>query len=224
MLRWSVDSKKLNNIGKFVGSEQYKPIGVHDVVFKSVLPFLEAIGYEIDNPQEVKLDVPYFEGDFKVHVQANLCKKPVIVVRVVDFNEDTAKEKSSILNVLKSTEANVGILTDGVRYTVYFVTNKENGLAYHNIWNIDLSNLSERALELCSYCLSGYLSGDDAVSVVLVRRENLENCCKKLTETLFTGNIDGVPNWFYRALVREAGCPEVYCKEAERILKRLKEF
>lgn len=216
-MKWAVSEEKLNKLSKFVSSDDYKPIGKRDIVFKSVLPFLDALGYDIES-ESVELDVHYPKCGSVMHVQASLNGEPTVVVRVVDFDRDMQDEKSRVLRVLKATEACIGILTDGIKYTVCFVTNKSDGLAYHNIWNLNLGRLGLRALELCNFCCRENVINKESFEVV--RKENIEITCSEFLDSL-DSEEDLAPDWFFRAIAREAGCSDEYVSVVKEMFSNM---
>ena len=89
-----------------------------------IMPFIEALGYEIFNPRELypefTADLPGLKGE-KVDYAIFKEDKPIILIECKHIGENIENPKhiSQLHRYFHATEAKVGILTNGIVYRFY---------------------------------------------------------------------------------------------------------
>lgn len=126
-----------------------------------VLPFLQALGYDIFNPLEV---VPEHVADHgvkkgeKVDYAIRIQGTPVILMECKQVGAPLAyKHASQLFRYFTVTEAKFGVLTDGVRYLFYTDLDSENKMDEQPFLEFNLSAFDEGTLaELSRFCKSSF--------------------------------------------------------------------
>ena len=111
-----------------------------------VMPFLRALGYEVENPTEVRYE---FTADFgaknndKCDLAVIIDGKPVILIECKQLNtaltDSAASQLSRYYN--NTTEAKVGILTNGRIYRFYSDLINQNVMDAEPFFTIDLTTM-----------------------------------------------------------------------------------
>lgn len=112
-----------------------------------VLPFLQALGYDVFNPMEVH---PEFTSDVGLkkgeRVDYAILKdnEPVILIECKIISDKLDKADSQLLRYFHTTSAKFGILTNGVLYKFYTDLVQPNIMDEKPFLVIDLFNLREQ--------------------------------------------------------------------------------
>lgn len=108
-----------------------------------VMPFMEALGYDIFEPTEVE---PEYTADFgekqgkKVDYAIKSDNKPIILIECKKVKDPLDAGKAQLTLYLNTTEARFGILTNGIVYKFY--SSRANRMDQYPFLEIDLANLS----------------------------------------------------------------------------------
>ncbi|SFJ75728.1 hypothetical protein SAMN04488082_106158 [Desulfomicrobium apsheronum] len=112
-----------------------------------VLPFIQALGYDIFNPEEV---IPELTADHgvkkgeKVDYAIQLDKQKVILIECKPVGSDLeAKHAGQLFRYFSVTEARFGVLTDGIRYVFFSDLEKENKMDERPFFEFNLLQFSE---------------------------------------------------------------------------------
>lgn len=112
-----------------------------------VLPFLQALGYDVFNPMEVQpeftSDVGLKKGE-KVDFAILIDNIPVILIECKPFSDKLDKADSQLLRYFHTTPAKFSILCNGVVYKFYTDLVKANIMDEKPFLTIDLFNLREQ--------------------------------------------------------------------------------
>lgn len=112
-----------------------------------VLPFIQALGYDVFNPDEV---IPEFTADHgvkkgeKVDYAIKHNEKIVVLIecKTVGANLE-AKHAGQLFRYFSVTEARFGVLTDGVRYLFFSDLEKENKMDDRPFFEFNLLQFSD---------------------------------------------------------------------------------
>lgn len=126
-----------------------------------VLPFINALGYDIFNPLEV---IPEFTADIglkkgeKVDYAIMKDNKDIILIEVKcsihDLNEYQATQ---LRRYFGTTDSRVAILTNGIYYKFYSDLDKENVMDDRPFYEIDIRKIDEYAIkEIKRFSKTGY--------------------------------------------------------------------
>jgi hypothetical protein len=116
-----------------------------------VLPFLQALGYDVFNPSEV---IPELTADHgvkkgeKVDYAISLESKIVILIECKPIGADLeAKHAGQLYRYFSVTDARFGVLTDGVRYLFFSDLEKENRMDDRPFLEFNLFQFGESQVE-----------------------------------------------------------------------------
>lgn len=116
-----------------------------------VLPFLQALGYDVFNPSEV---IPELTADHgvkkgeKVDYAIQQENKIVILIECKPIGAKLeAKHAGQLFRYFSVTEARFGVLTDGVRYLFYSDLEKDNRMDDRPFFEFNLFQFNESHVE-----------------------------------------------------------------------------
>lgn len=116
-----------------------------------VLPFLQALGYDVFNPSEV---IPELTADHgvkkgeKVDYAIKQDEKIVILIECKPIGADLeAKHAGQLFRYFAVTDARFGVLTDGVRYLFFSDLEKENRMDDRPFFEFNLFQFGEGQVE-----------------------------------------------------------------------------
>ena len=117
-----------------------------------VMPFIQALGYNVFDPIDV---VPEYTADFgtkqreKVDYAIMREGKPIILIEAKQAETSLSIwETSQIFRYYATTEARFGILTNGVKYQFYTDLEKRNIMDKQPFLIIDMLNLDDRLVNV----------------------------------------------------------------------------
>lgn len=116
-----------------------------------VLPFIQTLGYDIFNPEEV---IPELTADHgvkkgeKVDYAIQLDKQKVILIECKPVGSDLeAKHAGQLFRYFSVTEARFGVLTDGIRYVFFSDLEKENKMDDRPFFEFNLLQYTDSGVE-----------------------------------------------------------------------------
>lgn len=115
-----------------------------------ILPFLQALGYDIFNPSEVRPEADCDYGtkkDEKIDYLISIDNTPVMLVECKHWSVDLDKFKAQLFRYYAVSKAKFGILTNGIVYK--FFTDLDNGNVMDDkpFFEINLCDLKESHIE-----------------------------------------------------------------------------
>lgn len=116
-----------------------------------IMPFLQALGYDVFNPLEVHpeytADLPGLKGE-KVDYAICLDDIPIILIECKTCTENltNAKHSSQLHRYFHATEARLAILTNGIIYRFYTDTDKNNVMDDKPFFEFDILNFDENSV------------------------------------------------------------------------------
>lgn len=146
-----------------------------------VMPFFDLLGYDTRNPLEF---VPEFTADVgikkgeKVDYAIMMDGKPVILIEAKSSNEALEKHDSQLIRYFHTTQAKIGILTNGITYRFYTDLEETNKMDSRPFLEINLLNLKDNeVMELKKFFKSNF-----DMSSILSTAEELKysNAIKKV--------------------------------------------
>lgn len=116
-----------------------------------VLPFLQALGYDVFNPSEI---VPELTADHgvkkgeKVDYGIKLDGKIVLLIECKTVGAELeARHAGQLYRYFSVTDARFGVLTDGIRYLFFSDIEKQNKMDDRPFFEFDLLNFNESHVE-----------------------------------------------------------------------------
>ena len=115
-----------------------------------VMPFLNILGYDIFNPEEV---TPEFTADIgrkkKEKVDYAIMKdgKPLILIEVKNHSEELDNHTNQLVRYFTVTDAKFAILTNGIEYRFFSDLEEKNKMDDKPFLVIDLENLREKDIK-----------------------------------------------------------------------------
>ena len=183
-----------------------------------VLPFIQALGYDIFNPKEV---VPEFVADIgskkgeKVdYALAGSSGSPIVLIECKDTAGDLGKvSETQLFRYFGATSARFGILTNGITYKFYSDIESQNVMDDSPFYSADLSSVNEADTK----CLELFKKGNYDEEVALLEAEQMKYLVKlrEVVGRQFSSPDDELVQWFTKQVY-----PGRYTKTArERFTK-----
>lgn len=140
-LKTDCKSKSTTNIPN---NEQSK---VPDII---VLPFLQALGYDIFNPEEVTpeciCDYGTKKGE-KIDYTVCMDGEPIMLIECKHWSADLSKYKAQLFRYYHVSQAKFGVLTNGINYQFYTDLDTPNKMDDKPFFEIDMLNLKDSHIE-----------------------------------------------------------------------------
>lgn len=133
-----------------------------------VMPFLQALGYDVFDPMEV---IPEFTADIrskkgeKVDYVILQNGKPIILIEVKSHTENLNNHTKQLERYFPHTNAKFGILTNGVEYRFFSDLEKENILDGAPFLIVNMLNLKERDFKELEKFTKEKLDPDNVLSL-----------------------------------------------------------
>lgn len=125
-----------------------------------VLPFLQTLGYDIFNPEEV---TPECECDYgtkkgeKIDYTVSLNGEPIMLIECKHWSADLDKHQAQLFRYYHVSPAKFGVLTNGIIYRFYTDLEAPNKMDDRPFFEIDLLNLKDSHIEkLKQFCHDQY--------------------------------------------------------------------
>jgi predicted type IV restriction endonuclease len=115
-----------------------------------IMPFLQALGYDVFDPTEV---VPEYVADIgtkkgeKVDYAIMKDDKPVILIECKHWAQKLEIHDNQLLRYFTTSKARFGILTNGIRYKFYTDLVESNVMDTTPFLEVDISDLKEAQIE-----------------------------------------------------------------------------
>lgn len=131
-----------------------------------VMPFINALGYNVFNPMEVcpefTADVPGLKGE-KVDYAIIMDNKPIILIECkwCGGNLENPKHNSQLHRYFHTTEAKFSVLTNGIIYRFYTDTEKPNIMDEKSFFEFNMLDFNDSNInELKRFSKSSFNSGE----------------------------------------------------------------
>jgi len=115
-----------------------------------IMPFINALGYDIFNPQEV---VPEFIADIgskkgeKVDYAILRNNNPIILIECKHWNENLDIHNTQLLRYFNTTKAKFAILTNGINYRFYTDLEEPNKMDEKPFLDINIIEIKDAQIE-----------------------------------------------------------------------------
>lgn len=132
-----------------------------------VLPFLQAIGYDVFDPMEV---IPEYTADIglkkgeKVDYAILKNGQPIILIECKHLTEDLVVHSSQLLRYFHTSKAKFGILTNGIVYRFYTDLEAQNKMDTVPFLDINMLDLKENQIEEIKKFHKSYFDVDSIVT------------------------------------------------------------
>ena len=130
-----------------------------------VLPFLQALGYNVFDPTEVE---PEYNADFgetkgwKADYALKFDGQPIIIIECKSVSNNLDGVVPQLGRYFPHTRARIGVLTNGIIYKFFTDQSEINRMDEHPFWEVDLQSLSDRDIEQ----LETFINGSDVSEAV----------------------------------------------------------
>ncbi len=115
-----------------------------------IMPFFQALGYDVFNPAEV---VPEYTADFGTKKGEKVDYailgedgNPMILIEAKGVWENLDKHGSQLFRYYATTTAKIGVLTNGILYRFFMDLERENTMDASPFLELDMLHLDENAL------------------------------------------------------------------------------
>ena len=173
-----------------------------------IMPFFQALGYDVFNPLEF---VPEFTADVgikkgeKVDYAILKDNEPIILIEAKPCNDDLSKHDSQLFRYVGTTRARFAILTNGIIYKFFSDLDQPNIMDKKPFYILDMENLSEQSIAYVEKFIKANLDIDNILNTAsdlkylnltkLAFKELMENPSDEFVRLLLnTGIYDGVKN------------------------------
>lgn len=132
-----------------------------------VLPFIQAIGYDVFNPLEV---IPEYTADIglkkgeKVDYAIMKDGQPIILIECKHLTEDLVVHSSQLLRYFHTSKAKFGILTNGIVYRFYTDLEAQNRMDTIPFLDINMLDMKENQIEEIKKFHKSYFDIDSIVT------------------------------------------------------------
>jgi len=115
-----------------------------------ILPFIQALGYDVFNPLEV---VPEYTCDIgtkkgeKIDFAIMKDGAPIILIECKHWGQNLSLHDNQLLRYFHVSNANFGILTNGIVYRFYTDLEKENVMDEKPFLEVDILNIKDSQIE-----------------------------------------------------------------------------
>ncbi len=138
-----------------------------------IMPFFSLLGYDVFNPTEFTpefiADVGIKKGE-KVDYAITLNGQVTILIEAKSITENLQKHGSQLFRYFGTTQAKVGILTNGIIYKFYTDLDEENKMDITPFLEIDLTDLKDvDIVELKKFCKDNF-----DLNTIIVSATNLK--------------------------------------------------
>ena len=115
-----------------------------------VLPFLQALGYDIFNPEEVTpeciCDYGTKKGE-KIDYTVCMDGEPIMLIECKHWSADLSKYKAQLFRYYHVSQAKFGVLTNVINYQFYTDLDTPNKMDDKPFFEIDMLNLKDSHIE-----------------------------------------------------------------------------
>jgi len=132
-----------------------------------IMPFINALGYDIFNPQEV---VPEFVADIgskkgeKVDYAILKNSDPIILIECKHWKEDLDIHSTQLLRYFNTTKAKFAILTNGINYRFYTDLEEPNKMDEKPFLDINMLELKDTQIEELKKFHKSYFDIDNIIN------------------------------------------------------------
>lgn len=132
-----------------------------------ILPFFQALGYDVFNPLEF---VPEFTADVgikkgeKVDYAILSDSKPIILIEAKPCKDNLEKHASQLYRYFGTTTAKFGILTNGLIYKFYSDLDEINKMDAKPFYTLDLEDLNEQSIQYLDSFIKDKLDIDNILA------------------------------------------------------------
>ncbi len=146
-------SKKIAKLQQSIDTEEATKMSL-------IIPFFSLLGYDVFNPLEFTpeyiADVGIKKGE-KVDYAITINNQVTILIEAKCINENLQKHGSQLYRYFGTTEAKIGILTNGIIYKFYTDLDEANKMDISPFLEIDLLNLKDSdILEIKKFCKENF--------------------------------------------------------------------
>ena len=132
-----------------------------------VMPFIQALGYDVFNPLETipeyTCDIGTKKGE-KIDYAIVKDGEPIILIECKHWKQDLILHDNQLLRYFHVSKAKFGILTNGIVYRFYTDLESPNKMDEKPFLEIDLSNIRNSGIEELKKFHKAYFNLDDILS------------------------------------------------------------
>jgi hypothetical protein len=117
-----------------------------------IVPFIQTLGYDVFNPQEVR---PEYSADFgkkkgeKVDYAIICNDKPIIFIEAKSINENLKNHEAQLSRYFNSTPSvKVAVLTNGIKYKFFTDLKENNIMDLEPFFEFDVLNLNDYTISI----------------------------------------------------------------------------
>ena len=132
-----------------------------------IMPFIQALGYDVFNPLEVipeyTCDIGTKKGE-KIDYAITKDNDPIILIECKHWKQDLVLHDNQLLRYFHVSKAKFGILTNGIIYRFYTDLESPNKMDEKPFLEVDLSSIRSSGIEELKKFHKAYFNLDDILS------------------------------------------------------------
>ena len=184
-----------------------------------VLPFIQALGYDIFNPKEVIpefiADIGAKKGEKVDYALTDNAGKPIALIECKDTTGDLGKvSETQLFRYFGATPVRFAVLTNGIMYKFYSDIESQNIMDDSPFYEADLSSINEADVR----CLDLFRKGNYSEDIALQEAEQMKYLVKlrAVGGKQFSSPDDELVQWFTKQVY-----PGRYTKAARERFNKL---
>ena len=132
-----------------------------------IMPFLQALGYDVFNPYEV---VPEFTCDIgtkkgeKIDYAIMKDKEPIILIECKHWKQNLNLHDNQLMRYFHTSQAKFGLLTNGIEYNFYTDLDKANVMDAKPFLVVNMLNISDNDIEQLKKFHKSYYNEQEILS------------------------------------------------------------
>ncbi len=164
-----------------------------------IMPFLQALGYDVFNPLEV---MPEFTCDIgtkkgeKIDYAIFKDGKPIILIECKHWAQDLKLHDNQLLRYFHVSNAKFGVLTNGCIYRFYTDLEKPNVMDEKPFLEVNLSDLRDHQIEELKKFHKSYFDLDNIVNTASDLKYTAE------IKSLIQNEMSNPSEWFVRGIAK----------------------
>ena len=163
---------KLSSLSERIENIKNKVKNEESTKQSMILPFINILGYDIFNPEEVVPEVPCDISNKGDRIDYIIYKdgKPVILIECKDWRQNLDNHIAQLRKYFVSSDARFAILTNGIKYLFFSDHDKANIMDEKPFYYLDVTALSDEDIDF----LSGFRKGSFNTMQMLSQSQDMK--------------------------------------------------
>ena len=146
-----------------------------------IMPFINALGYDVFNPLEVlpemTCDIGTKKGE-KIDYAIMKDDQPILLIECKHWKQDLNLHDNQLLRYFNVSKAKFGLLTNGIIYRFYTDLKEPNIMDDKPFLEVDITDLRDNQIEELKKFHKSYFDVDNILNSASELKYMKEECCK----------------------------------------------